>query len=403
MAFDIILFDKAPCRDSLLPLTYTRPVANLRVGILTLAEKWQRIFQVQVSHYTVDYLSARYPLAPSTGVILLIKGNVCPSTSLIEAIERLHIGEALWYNHEWIAAKLAPSAKTSIDEQKIEDLTSIEFMEEPCMIRYPEDIFIVNREQLLFDYHLLTNGRISCELPATNTRLGEQLFIEEGVYVHCCTFNCSEGPIYIGEGAQIEEGCHLRGPLSLGSHTRVKMGTRIYGNVSIGPHCTVGGELSSVVMWGYSSKGHDGYLGCSVIGEGCNLGAGTSNSNLKNNWSTVSLYDYTLSKMRNTALYKCGLIMGDYAMSAINSSFTTGTCVGVGVQYAKSGYSAKFIPNFSWCVDVGVELYEWDRFEQMFKNMKNLKGEQYLSGDVDILKYLHQQMDAVKLININSK
>jgi UDP-N-acetylglucosamine diphosphorylase/glucosamine-1-phosphate N-acetyltransferase len=396
MAFDIILFDKAPWRDRLLPLVYTRPVADLRVGILTLAEKWKKIFDVQVSYCTADYLSVRFPLKVSSEQILLIKGGLCPSLSLIEAIVRLAEGEALYNKKEWIVVKLsARDFYTRITDQNFEEWTSVAFEEKLSQLQYPEDIFTLNAEQLAFDYNLLTRGRLSDTLSATNTVLGEQLFVGPGVSAECCTFNTLEGPIYLAEGAKVEEGSHLRGPLSLGVGARVKMGTRIYGNVTIGPCCTVGGELTSVVMWGYSSKAHDGYLGCSAIGEGCNLGAGTSNSNLKNNWSYVSLYDYSLADMRMTGLYKCGLIMGDYSMTAINSSFTTGAVVGVGVQYAKSGYSSKFVPDFSWYVDRGMSRYRWDKFEQMFTNMKQIKGEVYMQSDLDILEYIHQCADTV--------
>ena len=391
MAVDIILFDRASWRDHLLPLVYTRPVGDLHIGILSLAEKWGKIFNCKSSYYTEPYLAARFPTLITTAQVIVLKANICPSDPLITAIDQLREGEILYDKEEWLAFRIRSADIDNIlTNAYFNSLRPVNFLYDISYIRYPEDIFRYNSAQLQFDYALLTRGRSSESLSGTNQLIGDRIFIEDGVFAECCSFNTTEGPIYLAKGVEISEGSHLRGNVAIGQQARVKMGTRIYGNVSIGAKSTAGGELGTLVMGTYSAKGHDGYLGCAVIGNGCNLGAGTNNSNLKNNWKPVSIYDYALDNSRNTGLRKCGLIMGDYAMSGINTSFNTGTVVGVGVQYARPGYSPKFIPDFSWCTDQHTEEYRWDKFEEMLRDMKVMKAQPYHDDETELLRHVYK-------------
>ncbi len=396
MPQSIVLYDNAEWRKHLLPFCAVRPVGNLRVGICTLDEKWKHIFHAQVSYLTVEYLQPSFPLqAKLQGQALIIRANVLPSERLIEALDGLQIGEKLVYKGEWVAAivdqlPLEPNAHFDALKPILIDF-------DIPQITFPEDIFIQNKNQLLFDFDLLTKGRSSAALSANNMIFGDHIFIEEGAQVEGVSLNSLHGPIYIGKQARLEEGSFLRGYVAIGEQARVKIGTRLYENVSIGPRSTIGGEVNNSVLWGDSAKGHDGYLGCSVLGEGCNLGAGSSNSNLKNNWSSVKLYDYFSGKNRDTGILKCGLMMGDYAMSAVNSSFNTGSVIGVGAQLAISNFIPKFVPDFSWLTDSGSSSYQMDRFIAMLQRKCNAGADDLIDPNIlsrvfDDTKELRKQL-----------
>jgi UDP-N-acetylglucosamine diphosphorylase/glucosamine-1-phosphate N-acetyltransferase len=351
----ILLFDDH-ARQSLLPLTYTRPVADLRIGILTIAEKWAKRFNTTpYSFLTADYLQPKFPseLAADN---LLINGSVCPDEELCTALNALKIGEALVKGDLLLAVRLdAAGAKAFDYNSKL--YTAITYAHDFVKITYPEDIFKLNDIELRKDFNLITAGRTSAKLDPSNTILGTDFFAEEGAVAYCSTFNTLVGPIYLAADTQVWEGSHIRGSFALCEHSQVKMGAKIYGSTTIGPHCRIGGEVSNAVLQAYSSKGHEGFLGNSVLGEWCNIGADTNNSNLKNNYAEVRLWDYGKQSFRKTGLQFCGLIMADHAKCGINTMFNTGTVVGVSANVFGAGYPRNFVPDFAWGGAQGYEVY----------------------------------------------
>jgi UDP-N-acetylglucosamine diphosphorylase/glucosamine-1-phosphate N-acetyltransferase len=346
----IILFDDN-AHQTLLPLTYTRPVADLRIGILTIAEKWAKYLNTTFSFHTQTYLQAKFPLKYANYDIF-INGSVCPDEQLVEAIIGLKHGEALKKAELLIAVN-----GTEVEFAAHTKVTPIEYEHDFVAIKYPEDIFKNNDIELRKDFALLTKGRTSAVISSTNTIIGNDFFAEEGGVAECSTFNTTNGPIYLGKDTEVWEGSHIRGPFALCEHSQVKMGARIYGATTIGPYSRVGGEISNAVIWGYSSKGHDGFLGNSVLGEWCNIGADSNNSNLKNNYAEVKLWDYTTQRFRKTGLQFCGLIMADHAKCSINTMFNTGTVVGVSANVFGTGFPRNFVPDFAWGGAQGFEVY----------------------------------------------
>jgi UDP-N-acetylglucosamine diphosphorylase/glucosamine-1-phosphate N-acetyltransferase len=348
----INLFDDGAW-ESLRPLTFTRPVADLRIGILTIAEKWARQLSAISGFSTKAYLSVKFPELPEA--VLFINGSVCPDEGLVEAIKGLGEGEVLKKDGLLLAYRAAEIKKH--DALLAESLSVKAYPGNFIRIQYPEDIFRFNDAELKKDFNFLTEGRTSGQLSATNTFLGDQIFIEEGATAECSTFNSLNGPIYLGRNSQVWEGSHIRGSFALGEDSQVKMGTKIYGQTTIGPFCRVGGEINNAVIWGYSSKGHEGYLGNSVLGQWCNIGADTNNSNLKNNYAEVRLWDYSNESFRKTGLQFCGLIMADHAKCGINTMFNTGTVAGVSANIFGAGFPRNFIPDFAWGGAQGFDVY----------------------------------------------
>lgn len=350
----MILFDSTG-HQTLLPLTFTRPVADLRIGILTIAEKWAKHLDSEYSFHTQSWLQQKFTIKISAEN-LFINGAVCPDEQLLEAIDKLRTGEALKYGDLLLAVKLATADALNFDPSATFD-REITHEHTPVIIRYPEDIFRKNDIELRKDFNLITKGRSSAEISSTNTIIGKDFFAEEGAIADCSTFNTTNGPIYLANNTEVWEGTHIRGAFALCEHSQVKMGTKIYGATTIGPYCRVGGEVNNAIMWGYSSKGHEGYLGNAVVGEWCNIGADSNNSNLKNNYDDVKLWDYTSQRFRKTGLQFCGLIMADHAKCAINTMFNTGTVVGVSANVFGAGFPRNFVPDFSWGGPQGYEVY----------------------------------------------
>jgi len=350
----IILFDDNT-HQTLLPLTYTRPVADLRIGILTIAEKWAKYLNIDYSFHTSGYLQSKFPLKIEERN-LFINGSYCPDETLVEAIKPLKGNAALMHGGKLVAVKLNEWDALKFNVEASFEHT-VELEHTPVNITYPEDIFKNNDTELHKDFELLTRGRKSAKISQTNTIIGNDFFAEEGAVAECSTFNTTNGPIYLGHDTEVWEGSHIRGPFALCDHSQVKMGAKIYGATTIGPHSRVGGEISNAVIWGYSSKGHDGFLGNSVLGEWCNIGADTNNSNLKNNYAEVKLWDYTTRRFRKTGLQFCGLIMADHAKCGINTMFNTGTVVGVSANVFGTGFPRNFVPDFAWGGAQGFEVY----------------------------------------------
>ncbi|TCK85238.1 putative sugar nucleotidyl transferase [Albibacterium bauzanense] len=396
----IILYDNDLWRVKLFPLALTRPVSNLRVGILTIDEKWSKYFNVPVSFVTEDYLAEKYPLSNvSDNTVLIIRGNILPDEHLCESLRSLKAGEALVSQDEIIAFKTDVADAGTVSSFHIKDLDKksiklVHYQESIDRIDYPEDIFKNNGEEIKKDFELLTKGRVSAPLSTTNQVFGDYpIFLEEGVNAEFATFNTSRGPVYLGKSSQVWEGSHIRGPFALGEESTIKMGARIYSNVTIGPYCTVGGELNTSVIWGNSNKGHDGYMGNSVVGEWCNWGADTNNSNMKNNFKDVRLYDYEKKNYRETGLQFCGVIMGDYVRCAINTAFNTGTVVGVSVSIFDVGVPPTFIPDFSWGSKGSFTCYE---IEKMFQTSELLFQRRSCKFDEIEKKLLKSVFDLTK-------
>ncbi|HAN18463.1 MAG: glucose-1-phosphate thymidylyltransferase [Bacteroidetes bacterium GWC2_33_15] len=368
-----ILFDDKSWTN-LLPLTFTRPVCEIRTGILTIKEKWETYLGVSVSHITQDYLEQKYPVKIESENIL-INGSVIPDKNLTTSIKNLKNNTAITKDNRLIAVNLG---KDAISKFRYDQFSKYTFSEYPAgiiKINQPWEIFTLNGRNIESDFTLLTSGRKSQEISSTNNTLGkENIFIEEGVKMEFATLNAATGPIYIGKDAEIMEGSIIRGPFALCEHSTLKLGAKIYGPTTIGPHSKVGGEVNNSVIFGFSNKAHDGFLGNSVIGEWCNIGADTNNSNLKNNYAEVRLWNYESERFIDTGLQFCGLIMGDHSKCAINTMFNTGTVVGVNANIFGEGFPRNFIPSFSWGGAHGFSVYSIEKALDVAEKVFNRRG-----------------------------
>jgi len=364
-----ILFD-GPSRNNLLPLTYTRPVAEIRVGVLTIREKWETFLHSTITSITEDYLSDKFPMVEFDENIF-INASFLPNPELVKLISNLKPNESINSGDNLIAFY----SNQSQEEIDLDSFTKIDFTTSLMQITCLTDIFKINSLAIKADYDLITNKRISSKISSTNNLIHpENIFIEDGVSMEFVTLNATDGPIYIAKDCEIMEGSLIRGPFALCENSILKLGSKIYGGTTIGPYCKIGGEVTNSVVFGYSNKGHDGYLGNSLIGEWCNLGADTNTSNLKNNYADVKIWNYEEDKFLTTGEQFCGLIMGDHSKSAINTMFNTGTVVGVCSNIFGSGFPRNFIPSFSWGGNKGFAEYNIEKvFEVNTKVMKRKK------------------------------
>ncbi|MBW6484020.1 MAG: GlmU family protein [Vicingaceae bacterium] len=335
-------------RKTFLPLVFTKPLAKIRVGILTIEEKWSLLFNkkgTSISYITETYLSKKYAPFNTDEEAIFINSQFFPTQELITFItNELNTDEALVINETLVVAKCNLKVFNDGQFESVIDISDFNLLN----INNCTAIFTKNHLAIQQDFELLTYGRTSEKISKTNTLIGTAIFIEKGAKVEAAVLNATDGPIYIGKDAEIMEGCLVRGPFALCEHATLKMGAKIYGATTIGPHSKIGGEVTNSVIQGFSNKGHDGFLGNSVIGEWCNLGADTNNSNLKNNYGEVNLWSYQTNKLEPTGLQFCGLIMGDHSKCGINTMFNTGTVVGVSANIFGGGFQQKFIPSFSW-------------------------------------------------------
>lgn len=391
-----ILFDNKTW-DNLLPLTFTRPVSEVRTGILTIKEKWEKILGCKIYNLTKDYLKEKYPLNVEAENIL-IAGNLIPDTKLVEEIDRLKINEALTQNEDVLAIKLGKLSVTQFDYKELEDYTQKEYSNDLKKIDWPWDIFKLNGENIQSDFELITKGRKTKELSPTNNLISkENIFIEPGVKAEYATLNASTGPIYIGKDAEIMEGSLIRGPFVLCEHSTVKMGAKIYGPTTIGPQSKVGGEINNSVFLGYSNKAHEGFLGNSVIGEWCNLGADTNNSNLKNNYDEVRLWNYETGRFIKTGLQFCGLIMGDHSKCAINTMFNTGTVIGVNANIFGDGFPRNFVPSFSWGGASGFTIYGINKAFEVAEKVFERRNKKFDDIEKNILKHIFEKTSKYRM------
>lgn len=385
-----IIFTEEYCQpENLYPFTLTRQIQDIRVGILTIREKWEILlglpsFDRNEDDYKDLDRSVTIEDAASDGVCLMIHSNVLPSPKLIKAIRNLKNGEFISVNDN--AGIVFRVTKKEISEKhKIAVTKSISVKEDVKTIQYPWDIFRLNDWAIRQDFELLTKKRKSQSVPKSNKVIDpENIFLEKGAIVQHSILNASAGPVYIGKNAEVMEGAIIRGPFALGEGACLKMGAKVYGATSIGPYCIAGGEIKNSVLFGYSNKAHDGYLGDSVIGEWCNMGAGTTNSNLKNNAGEVKVWT---PKGLVSAGMKCGVMMGDYSRTAINTSINTGTVIGVCCNVFGNGLTPKYIPNFSWGSE-GVKRYEFEKALQDIEGWKKLKTQSVTENEKSILKYI---------------
>ena len=375
-----VLLDNFESWKGFLPLTFTRPLSEIRIGILTVKEKWDRALNTICVYETTPYLSKKFPGSEKEGIRIF--SNYCPDAQLVKAILDLKPGQSLSRKGKEIA--FYKDAK--------QPAVTIEYNAEVFELANIWDIFQKNAQAIQSDFDAITKGRTSQPLSNSVTVLGDKklIFLEEGARAEACILNTANGPIYIGKEAEIMEGSVVRGALALCEHSTLKLSTKIYGATTVGPYSKVGGEVSNSVILGYSNKGHDGFLGNSVLGEWCNLGADTNNSNLKNNYGNVKLFSYAKNKQVDTGLQFCGLIMGDHSKSGINTMFNTGTVVGVGSNIYGGGFPSTVIPNFSWGGSAGFEDYKLEKLFETAERVFERRGLKFSDLDKEILSFVYE-------------
>ena len=381
-----ILFDGS-ARNQLLPFTYTRPVADIRVGILTIREKWEKMLGFTSSTVTEDYLIDKFPMIEMEQNIF-INASVLPTKHLVSLIKNLSENKALFIDDEPLAFFAKEDQEIDFETFDVLPYTNDDILR----IENTWDIFKLNGEAIKRDFKLLTTDRESQLIPEMTVAFNkDQIFIEEGAILPLCSLNANDGPIYIGKNSEIMEGSMIRGPFALCENATIKMGAKIYGATTIGPHSKIGGEVNNCVIFGYSNKGHDGFIGNSVLGEWCNIGADTNNSNLKNNYAEVRLWDYETEGFAKTGLQFCGLMMGDHSKCGINTMFNTGTVVGVSTNIFGSGFPRNFIPSFSWGGSAGMITYKTNKAFEVAKVVMSRRDIAFTEIDVQILEHIFKE------------
>ena len=380
-----ILFD-GPHRTALLPFTFTRPVADIRVGILTIREKWEKHLGSTTTSITEDYLSEKWPMVEMENNVM-INASFLPNDILVAMIKNLEHNQAIFQEEEVVAFYAKEGEEVDFDSFEV-----IEFSNDCIKIENTWDIFQKNEVAIREDFELLTEDRFSQPIPkSVNVIAPENIFIEEGAKLEFVTLNASTGPIYIGKNAEIMEGSVIRGPFALCESGRVKLATKVYGATTVGPHSVIGGEVNNSVLFGYSNKGHDGFLGNAVLGEWCNIGADSNNSNLKNNYEEVKLWSYETENFAKTGLQFCGLMMGDHSKCGINTMFNTGTVVGVSTNIFGAGFPRNFVPSFSWGGASGFTTYLTKKAFETAKIVMARRNVEFSEEDTKILEHVFEE------------
>lgn len=395
---NIILFDDE-FRVNLLPLTFTRPCGALRVGIFTIAQKWENYLACKVSYKTKEYLSRKFN-AEFDKQNIFINGRYLPSESLSKAISELKNNEIIFDNKIVVAFNIDEENSRNFinDNFSLAELNEVKSNFEFSQLNFCFDIFRLNGIEIEKDFKLISINSITSEISKTNSVVSsENIFIEEGAKVEFSILNASNGPIYIGKNSEIMEGSLIRGPFALCNNSEIKMGAKIYGPTTIGPYCKVGGEVNNSVFQGFSNKAHDGFLGNSVIGEWCNIGADSNTSNLKNNYAEVKLWNYTAQKYLKTGLQFCGTIMGDYSKCGINTMFNTGTVTGVSANIFGTGFPRNFIPDFSWGGSSGFETFALEKVFEVAKTVMQRRGIEFDRDEQDILTYIFYETSKFRI------
>jgi UDP-N-acetylglucosamine diphosphorylase/glucosamine-1-phosphate N-acetyltransferase len=381
-----ILFD-GPYRNNLLPFTFTRPVADIRVGILTIRQKWESYLEYTTTTITEDYLSEKFPMVEMENNIM-INASFLPNLEVVEVVRNLEHNQALFKDEDVIAF----FAKEGEEHTDFSTFEAIEFQSEILKIEHTWDIFSKNYQAIAEDFDLVTKDRKSEPIPASVNAINpDQIFIEKGAKLNFASLNATDGPIYIGRDAEVMEGSMVRGPFALCNNSTLKLGSKIYGGTTVGPHCKVCGEVNNSVIFGFTNKGHDGYLGNSVLGEWCNIGADSNNSNLKNNYSQVRLWDYQTEGFAKTGLQYCGMMMGDHSKCGINTMFNTGTVVGVSANIFGSGYPRNFISSFSWGGHKGFVTYKTEKVFEVANVVMARREVEFTEVDKAILEHVFEE------------
>lgn len=386
MNMNYILFD-GDVRTALLPFTYTRPVADIRIGILTIREKWEKYLGLTTTTVTEEYLEEKYPMVEMEKNVLL-NASFLPTKPLVEMVKNLQANQAIFKGEDVIAFYTTDNQ----DEVDFSSYDQIEFEDDIIQVKNTWDIFSLNDKAIRADFELITEGRKSQPIPETvNCVNRNDIFVEKGVKLTFATLNASTGPIYIGENAEIMEGVVVRGALAMCEHSVLKLGAKIYGATTLGPYSKVGGEVNNSVLFGYSNKGHDGFLGNSVLGEWCNIGADSNNSNLKNNYAEVKLWNYETGRFAKTGLQFCGLMMGDHSKCGINTMFNTGTVVGVSANIFGSGFPRNFVPSFSWGGASGFTEYKTNKVFEVADVVMKRRGIEFDEREKQILEHVFEE------------
>lgn len=385
-----ILFDNFR-RNFLLPLTFVRPVADIRIGILTIREKWELYLNAKTSTLTETYLSKKYPIKKADNNIL-INGSVCPSPELVNEVKNLKDKEALISGTTIIALHVNAQDLEKVGEGDTGGIKEIDTNASFIKLNDTWDVFSNNKEAIELDFELLTREKKSAVADPSNKIINENnIFIEEGAKITSSVINATDGPVYIGKNTEIMEACLIRGPLALCDHSILKMGSKIYGGTTIGPHSKIGGEVNNSVIFGYSNKAHDGFIGNSVIAEWCNLGAGTSNSNLKNTYDEVRLWSYPDQTFVKTGLQFCGFIMGDHTKCGINTMINTGSVFGVSANIYGAGFQRNFVSSFSWGGTHGYSKFDFNKAVKVAEIVYKRRGKIFDEIDKEILYYIYKQ------------
>ena len=380
-----ILFD-GTVREALLPFTFTRPVAEIRIGILTIREKWEKYLGYTTTTLTEEYLSEKYPMVELEENVM-INASFLPNDILYEMVKNLKTNQAIFKGD----AVVAFYTNESQEEVDFDTYEIIDYSEDCLTVEHTWDIFAKNDAALREDFELITEGRTSQPIPkSVNVIAHENIFIEEGAKLEFVTLNASTGPIYIGKNSEIMEGSVIRGPFALCESGRVKLASKVYGATTVGPHSVIGGEVNNSVLFSYSNKGHDGFLGNSVLGEWCNVGADSNNSNLKNNYEPVKLWSYETENFAKTGLQFCGLMMGDHSKCGINTMFNTGTVVGVSANIFGAGFPRNFVPSFSWGGASGFSTYLTSKAFQTAKIVMARRNVDFTEDDAKILEHVFE-------------
>jgi UDP-N-acetylglucosamine diphosphorylase/glucosamine-1-phosphate N-acetyltransferase len=385
-----ILFDDPGLRMSLMPFTLTRPVAELRSGIATIFQKWQHLLSTRPSYLTEAYLQEKFP-AVGSAKNMYINGALCPDELLLKAIDKLKSGEKLMQGDTCLAfktddffentEKLAAATAQAKGKQYPEPLT---------IIRHVYDLFIQNGAQIRYDFNWITKGRKSVPITDKHTSVYNpgEVFVEEGAVIISAVLNANAGPIYIGKNAEVQEGSLVRGAFAICEGSILHMGSKMRGDNTIGPFCKVGGEITNSVFMGYSNKAHEGYLGNSVVGEWCNIGADTNTSNMKNDYGSIKIWSYADNKLVDTGLQFCGLMMGDHSKAGINTMFNTGSVVGVSANIFGGDFPPKFVPSFSWGGARGLEVYQLEKALDVAGKAMERRGKKFEEADKKILEHI---------------
>lgn len=383
-----ILFDDK-FRYSLLPFTHTRPVADIRCGIITMRERWEKLLDAKTGSLTEAYLQTVFPLSLQEENIF-INGSVFGTKNLVKEVALLNENEKLVKNDLVIAFRSVGNISFEGMDEVLAKCTEKNFEGDILALKNIWDIFSLNEQVIKNDFGLLTEGRTSQPLPENIIVTGkENIFLEEGAKINAgCIINATTGPVYLAKDSEILEGCMIRGALALGEHAAIKMGAKIYGATTIGDGCKVGGEISNVVFFANSNKGHDGYLGNAVIGEWCNLGADTNCSNLKNNYDFIKIWNEHANKSVQTGLQFCGLLMGDHSKCGINTMFNTGTVVGVSANIFGGNFPEKFIPSFCWGGSEGMTTYDFNRALDTANRMMARRNKMLSDAEIEMYRHI---------------